>query len=84
MSSLKDIKKWDISYKKGLAALEDGEYKEIIQNPKMFSIVGGSELKRSLDAWFASDPATRKKKILGQTVEENSQESDQEVAVGDM
>jgi hypothetical protein len=50
----------------------------------MFSIVGGSELKRSLDAWFASDPATRKKKILGQTVEENSQESDQEVAVGDM
>jgi DNA topoisomerase-2 len=65
----KDIKKWDISYKKGLAALEDGEYKEIIQNPKMFSVTSGGELKSTLDAWFASDVAIRKQKILG-TVEE--------------
>jgi membrane-associated protein len=33
------------------AALEDEEYKEIIQNPRMFSIAGGSELKATLDAW---------------------------------
>jgi DNA topoisomerase-2 len=61
----KDLKKWDISYKKGLAALEDGEYKDIIQNPKTFSIAGGGSLKPTLDAWFAGDPATRKQKILG-------------------
>lgn len=61
----KDLKKWDISYKKGLAALEDGEYKDIIQNPQTFSIAGGGSLKLTLDAWFAGDPATRKQKILG-------------------
>jgi DNA topoisomerase-2 len=64
-SKQKDLTKWDIAYKKGLAALEDEEYKEIIQNPRMFSISGGSELKPTLDAWFASDPAIRKQKILG-------------------
>ncbi len=64
-SKQKDLTKWDIAYKKGLAALEDEEYKEIIQNPRMFSISGGNELKSTLDAWFASDPAIRKQKILG-------------------
>ena len=64
-SKQKDLTKWDIAYKKGLAALEDEEYKEIIQNPRMFSISGGNELKPTLDAWFASDPAIRKQKILG-------------------
>lgn len=66
-SKQKDLKKWDISYKKGLAALEDAEYKEIIQNPKLFSISGGGSLKETLDAWFAGDPAIRKQKILGST-----------------
>lgn len=62
--SAKETKQWDVSYKKGLAALEDAEYKEIIQNPKMFSVLGGSELKKTLDAWFGSDPSIRKMKIL--------------------
>jgi len=65
----KDLTKWDIAYKKGLAALEDEEAKEIIVNPKMFSIAGGSGLKPTLDAWFASDPAIRKLKILGEPTE---------------
>jgi DNA topoisomerase-2 len=65
----KDLSKWDIAYKKGLAALEDEEAKEIIVNPKMFSIAGGSGLKPTLDAWFASDPAIRKLKILGEPME---------------
>jgi len=69
-SKQKDLTKWDIAYKKGLAALEDEEYKEIIQNPRMFSISGGSELTPTLNAWFASDPATRKQKILGESVPE--------------
>jgi DNA topoisomerase-2 len=62
---IKDIKKWDVSYKKGLAALEDDEYKEIIQNPKMFAIDGGPALKMTLDTWFAGDSTPRKLKILG-------------------
>ena len=61
----KDLKKWDIGYKKGLASLEDDDYKDIIQKPKLFSIVGGKELKLTLDTWFASDSAPRKRKILG-------------------
>jgi len=36
----------------------------------MFSISGGSELTPTLNAWFASDPATRKQKILGESVPE--------------
>lgn len=69
----KDLKKWDISYKKGLAALEDGEYKEIIQSPKLFAISGGGGLKDTLDAWFAGDPAIRKQKILGISDDEASE-----------
>jgi DNA gyrase/topoisomerase IV subunit B len=65
MSRTKDTKKWDIAYKKGLAALEDAEYKEIIQNPNLFAISGGKELKPTLEAWFTGDSSIRKQKILG-------------------
>jgi DNA topoisomerase-2 len=61
----KDLSKWDVAYKKGLAALEDEEYREIIQNPSMFAIAGGKELKSTLDTWFASDATPRKMKIMG-------------------
>jgi DNA topoisomerase-2 len=63
----RDLKKWDIGYKKGLAALSDSDYSDIIKTPKMFAISGGSDLKTNLDAWFASDSAPRKLKILGKT-----------------
>lgn len=67
-----DLKTWSIEYKKGLASLEDAEYEQIIKNPNMFAIEGGVDLKATLDAWFASDPATRKEKIMGtQTAEES-------------
>ena len=56
----RDLKKWDIGYKKGLASLEDDDYKDIIQSPKLFSIEGGKELKLTLDTWFASDAGPRK------------------------
>ena len=29
----RDLKSWEVEYKKGLAALENEEYKQIIQNP---------------------------------------------------
>lgn len=61
----KDLDKWDIAYKKGLAALEDDEYREIIQNPNLFEIKFESNYKQILDAWFGADPAIRKVKIMG-------------------
>lgn len=69
----KDLSKWDIAYKKGLAALEDDEYREIIQNPNLFSIQFDKDFKHTLDAWFGSDPAPRKERIMGtQIIEEES------------
>jgi len=65
MGKVRDLKKWDVAYKKGLAALEDAEYKEIIQNPNLFAVSGGKELKPTLEAWFAGDSSIRKQKILG-------------------
>jgi len=65
MKKTKNLKDWDISYKKGLAALEDSEYKEIIQSPNKFAISPGDNLKQTLDDWFGADPAVRKIKILG-------------------
>jgi len=60
-----NIKEWSISYKKGLAALEDPEYCDIIRDPKMFSLVPGKNLRKSLDDWFGNDSSIRKQKILG-------------------
>jgi len=69
----KDLSKWDIAYKKGLAALEDDEYREIIQNPNLFSIQFDKDFKNTLDAWFGSDPTPRKERIMGtQVIEEES------------
>jgi DNA topoisomerase II len=59
-----DLPKWDISYKKGLAALEDAEYLEIIQNPRMFAITPGADLRGVLNTWFEGDAQGRKLKIL--------------------
>jgi DNA gyrase/topoisomerase IV subunit B len=57
-------KGWNIEYKKGLAALEDLEYAEIIKNPKVVQIKNDKEYKQSLDAWFGADSAPRKERIL--------------------
>lgn len=66
-----DLKTWSIEYKKGLASLQDDEYEQIIKNPNLFSIDGGVDLKPTLDAWFGTDPAIRKVKIMGtQVIEE--------------
>lgn len=65
MSKTKDIKKWDIGYKKGLAALSDEDYANIIKHPKAFAISGGDMLRPTLETWFSSDSGPRKEKILG-------------------
>jgi DNA topoisomerase-2 len=57
---------WNIEYKKGLAALEDNEYEEIIKNPKTVRLQFDKESKESLEDWFGSDSAPRKSKLLNE------------------
>ena len=59
-----NTKGWNTEYKKGLAALEDEEYQEIITNPKTIQISNDSLYKESLHAWFGGDSSLRKKKLL--------------------
>jgi len=69
-SGRKDLAKWDIAYKKGLAALQSEEYEDIIQSPKMFALIPGHDMRETLDCWFAGDAAPRKAKILGENTDE--------------
>lgn len=57
-------KGWTVEYKKGLAALEDAEYKEIIHNPVLVQIKNDKQYKESLSDWFGSDSEPRKEKLL--------------------
>jgi DNA topoisomerase-2 len=58
-------KSWDVEYKKGLGALEDAEYEEIIKNPYLVQIKNDKEYKESLESWFGKDSQPRKDRILG-------------------
>jgi DNA topoisomerase-2 len=55
---------WNIEYKKGLAALEDDEYEEIIKNPKAIKIKLDKESKDTLEAWFGKDSQPRKDRLI--------------------
>lgn len=59
---------WTIEYKKGLGALEDAEYEEIIKNPKIIQIKNDKNYKESLDAWFGHDSSPRKERILNKPI----------------
>jgi DNA topoisomerase-2 len=58
------VSQWNIEYKKGLAALEDAEYAEIIRDPKVVQIKNDKDYRDSLNAWFGADSAPRKERIL--------------------
>jgi DNA topoisomerase-2 len=55
---------WNIEYKKGLAALEDNEYEEIIKSPNAITLKNDNQFKDSLHTWFGGDSNLRKKKLL--------------------
>lgn len=63
----RDLGKWNIAYKKGLAALEDDAYMAIIKHPKIVVLSPGENMSLVLNNWFGSDPSARKDKILGAT-----------------
>ena len=57
-------KGWDVEYKKGLAALEDVEYRDIIHSPVLVKLQNDKNFKDSLNNWFGSDSEPRKEKLL--------------------
>ena len=65
-SKQRSLSSWNIEYKKGLAALENEEYQEIISNPRTFTLTKDKDFDNTLDTWFSKDSEPRKKKILGE------------------
>jgi DNA gyrase/topoisomerase IV subunit B len=55
---------WEVKYKKGLAALVDDEYNEIINNPRLVRIDATSKSEKYLDIWFGKDSDLRKLEML--------------------
>lgn len=63
-ASKNDLKLFEIKYKKGLAALVDDEYKDIINNPRMTLISRDDMSENSLDIWFGKNSDLRKTELL--------------------
>jgi DNA gyrase subunit B/topoisomerase-4 subunit B len=61
-SNGKNLKDWEVKYKKGLAALVDDEYAEIIKNPKLTLITADKLSGDYLKTWFGDDCDLRKDK----------------------
>jgi DNA topoisomerase-2 len=59
-----DLKQYEIKYKKGLAALVDDEYQDIINNPRMTLITKDDLSRGSLDVWFGKNSDLRKVELL--------------------
>lgn len=59
-----DLKNWEIKYKKGLAALVDDEYKNIINSPRITLITKDNLSHNSLDIWFGKSSELRKVELL--------------------
>lgn len=64
-SKQKSLSLWNIEYKKGLAALEDEEYQEIIKSPRLYVLTKDNGFNNTLETWFSGDSTPRKHKILG-------------------
>ena len=62
--SKNDIKLFEIKYKKGLAALVDDEYDDIINNPRLTLITKDDLSEKSLDIWFGKSSDLRKTELL--------------------
>jgi DNA topoisomerase-2 len=63
-ASKNDLKNYEIKYKKGLAALVDDEYQDIINIPKITLISKDDMSDNSLDIWFGKNSDLRKIELL--------------------
>lgn len=59
-----DVGKWDVEYLKGLSALQDDDYQDIIQNPNIYYYELDDLAQAELDIWFGKDSNKRKEKLL--------------------
>jgi DNA topoisomerase-2 len=59
-----DMKQYEIKYKKGLAALVDDEYQDIINSPRMTKISRDDISTEYLDIWFGKNADLRKTELL--------------------
>lgn len=59
-----DLKNFEIKYKKGLAALVDDEYQDIINSPRMTKISKDEISTEYLDIWFGKNADLRKTELL--------------------
>lgn len=59
-----NTKEWEIDYKKGLAALVDEEYSEIINSPRLTQITTDELSKEYLNIWFGKESELRKVEML--------------------
>ena len=59
-----DMKQYEIKYKKGLAALVDDEYQDIINSPRMTKISKDDISTEYLDIWFGKNSDLRKVELL--------------------
>lgn len=57
-------REWIIKYKKGLAALANDEYEEIILKPRLLLILPDDNSTQSLNVWFGKDSELRKEQLL--------------------
>jgi DNA topoisomerase-2 len=59
-----ELKNFEVKYKKGLAALVDDEYQDIINSPRMTLITKDELSEGSLDIWFGKNSDLRKIELL--------------------
>lgn len=59
-----NLNNWEIKYKKGLAALVDDEYDEIINKPKLTLITKDDLANEYLDIWFGKNSELRKNQMI--------------------
>lgn len=55
--------KWVIEYNKGLGSLTDNDYKELVQNPRLYYYELDEFANKELDIWFGIDSEKRKQKL---------------------
>jgi DNA topoisomerase-2 len=56
-----ESKGWNSQYKKGLSALDEYSYKEILDNPKKVVFTSDEDTAKFLEVWFGKDNTARKK-----------------------
>lgn len=59
-----NVNDYDIDYKKGLAALSDEEYSDIIKNPRLYYYELTDKSNEKLNVWFGNESTLRKDELM--------------------